>query len=166
MKEEIRGDEDTALRETQLAGEILLQWKSEPARKRPLVALTLFMCIGACGWAAAAFTGHFLLGLLAILILLGAFSGTLFPSRYKLTAEEIWAKTPFGVERKRIKNYRRVVRERRGALLSPFSRKHRLDTIRGYYIRKEENPEELWEILEKLLDKASKQDDQKDERIH
>ena len=133
--------------------EPLLEWQNHPARSRPVVGALLFILIGAASVLTIAFTGLFLMGLLALLILLGAFATFLFPVKYKITADEVCVSTLFGNQKRVLKNYRRVVKERRGALISPFSRPHRLDSIRGFYIRKEEKPDELWDVLERVINK-------------
>ncbi|GAB4302365.1 MAG: hypothetical protein Kow0090_17880 [Myxococcota bacterium] len=135
-------------------GVVLLEWNNHPARERPVAAAMLFILIGVAGFLAVVFTGMFLMGALTFLILLGAFNGFLFPSRYRLTADEIIVSTVWGNQRRPLANYRRVVRERKGALISPFSRPHILDSVRGFYIRKEKGAEDLWAALEKLVNRG------------
>lgn len=130
---------------------VILEWRNHPAREHPILGVLLFFFIGACGVTAIAFTGYFLMGLLALLVLLGAFSGFLFPMHYRITRNEVRVNTMFGNNKRNLKNYRRVIKEKRGALLSPFSRRHPLDAIRGFYIRKENNPEELWLVLDNIM---------------
>lgn len=129
----------------------LLEWKNYPARERPVTGVVLFVAVGAISIFAIAFTGMFLLGILALLLMLGAFATFLFPVKYRVTGTGVKVSTLFGDQKREFKNFRRVVREKNGALISPFSRPHSLDNVRGFYIRKESRPEELWTVLENVI---------------
>jgi len=104
-----------------------------PAAREPvvaaLVAALLLAISAACFWLVAPLTA-----LVLSLGLWGSLATFFIPSRYTLEDESLAVSVGPLTQRYPWARFRRVVRDRHGLLLSPFSEPHRLDSFRGVFL--------------------------------
>jgi len=95
---------------------------------------------------------------LGFIILYASLSPFYFPTRYRLTDEEISIKTTFQTQHKKWLQYRSCYPDKNGILLSPFMRPTRLENFRGLYIRFWNNRDEVTAFVKDRLEKTKKDD--------
>ncbi len=113
----------------------VLVWSVHLARRAPrrLPTLALVVFLGAgCVWMMFQ---QILPVLAAIVLLLGACSDFLFPIRYRLNAEGLWADGLTSRMHLRWKEARRCVLEPRAVTVTPLPAPSRLDAFRGVTLR-------------------------------
>lgn len=130
----------------------LLEWQVHLARRQPARALTaVAMTLGAavCAWIimASAFSG-----LLVGALLLAAIGEHLFPIRYRITREGVWARGAWSARRMRWHEVRRCYGDARGIKLSPLTRPSRLEAYRGIYLWFEGNEEAVLDVIRRCRD--------------
>ena len=112
-----------------------LVWQVHLARRTPQrlpgVVMALFLGAG-CVWMMFQ---QILPVLAAVALLLGACSDFLFPIRYRLTAEGLWADGLTSRLHLRWKEARRCVLEPRAVTVTPLPTPSRLDAFRGVTLR-------------------------------
>ena len=112
-----------------------LVWRVHLARRTPrrLPGVVLAVLLGAgCVWMIF----HQVPPVLAaVALLLGACSDFLFPIRYRLTAEGLWAEGLTSRMHLRWKEARRCVLEPRAVTVTPLPAPSRLDAFRGVTLR-------------------------------
>ena len=112
-----------------------LVWSVHLVRRAPhrLPGLVMVLFLGAsCVWMMF---GQLLPVLAALALLLGACSDFLFPIRYRLTAEGLWADGLTSRMHLRWKEARRCVLETRAVTVTPLPAPSRLDAFRGVTLR-------------------------------
>ena len=123
----------TAGDQSRPADQELLVWRVHPAARNPFKTLGVSVAILCLSLGSAWYAGN-MLGVLALLLLVGSLWPFFLPTRYRLTT--------WGIEqhrwptriRKPWSYFRRYQRDRRGVLLSPFPHPSRLDPFRGMYL--------------------------------
>jgi hypothetical protein len=130
-----------------------LEWICHPAKRNmkvtSLVTIFLVVLIIVVYYTTYSllFTG------LAILILFGSLSAFYFPTRYRLTENEIRVKTTAQTLVKKWSQYRSFYPDKNGVLLSPFVRRTRMENFRGIYIKFEGNSDEVIAFVKDCMDK-------------
>jgi len=94
--------------------------------------------IGFRGWWA---------GVLAAGLLVAAISDFLFPVRYVMDEEGVWARGLVMRRRMAWAQVRRVARDELGVKLSPLARPSRLEAYRGIYLWFADNADEVMEFI-------------------
>jgi hypothetical protein len=132
--------------------EATLEWVCHPARKnmRVTVLVTAFLVI-LIGVVYYATDYSLLFAGLAVLVLFGSLASFYFPTRYKLTGDEIIVKTKMQTLTKKWSQYRTSYPDKNGILLSPFVRPSRLENFRGLYIKFWFNREEVLAFIRDRL---------------
>ena len=127
--------------------EKIITWTAYPARnkrKKYLFWLSIFVIVS----FIYAFGGVFW-GIFSLVLLLATTASFYTPTKYKITDTYIEIKRPLYTQRREFSTLRRVVPDKNGVLLSPFSGPSRLDAFRGLYLLLEgaENRNEIIEFL-------------------
>jgi hypothetical protein len=128
-----------------------LSWISHPAiiRKKATVATLIF--IGIILAIVYYMTTSILMVLLALVIFSGALSTYFFPTRYEISPEKIKIKYIFTKVEKDMSMFRSYYPDKRGVLLSPFTRPSRLENFRGIYLRYHDNKDEVDSFVRKIF---------------
>jgi len=108
-----------------------LEWRSHPARERPMATAALLVIMLTASWAAAEVMQNLWWGLVGMAMLLLAMWGYLLPTSYVLDGVGVTKKSLFGSEKRNWREIRSFVTDRRGMLLSPFPTPTRLAKFRG-----------------------------------
>jgi hypothetical protein len=134
-----------------------LEWVSHPARKNMKVAVltTAFLIILVVVVYFLTYSPWF--AILAFIILFGSLLPFYFPTRYRLTDEDIVIKTTAQRLVKKWSQYRTYYPDKNGILLSPFLRPTRLENFRGIYIRFANNKEEVMAFVKRRMEKAKEE---------
>lgn len=90
--------------------------------------------------------------ILAGLILGGSFVQFFIPTRYDVFEDKIRITRLFNTAEKELKFYRRIIIDKNGFFLSPFSTPNRLDPFRGVYILLENNKDEVINFVKTRLE--------------
>ena len=126
-----------------------LAWVCHPVKRRPAVsvAVTVFLVIAAVlvYWS----TSSNLLTVLALVVLLASLAKFYFPTRYKLTEKGFHVTTTTQKLFREWSMFRTYHPDRNGVLLSPFTRRTRLENFRGYYMMFEGNAPEVMDFVKR-----------------
>jgi len=128
-----------------------LEWVCHPLKRRPLVsvAVTLFVVVVGVlvylGTASNAFT------VLALVVLLASLAKFYFPTRYRLTESGFHVMTTTQKLFREWEMFRTFHPDKNGVLLSPFTRRTRLENFRGYYMMFESNREEVLDFVRRYV---------------
>jgi len=135
-----------------------LEWVCHPAKKNKYVTalVTLFIVLLVVIVYYMTYSPWF--AVLGFIILYASLSPFYFPTRYRLTDEEISIKTTFQTQHKKWLQYRSCYPDKNGILLSPFMRPTRLENFRGLYIRFWNNRDEVTAFVKDRLEKTKKDD--------
>jgi hypothetical protein len=109
-----------------------IRWTALPARnrrKRILFLLTIFTIVYLVYTLFGIYWSIF-----SLLVLLGALAQFYTPTTYILKDTHIEIKRPLYTIKREWRTLKRVVPDKRGVLLSPFSKPSRLDAFRGLYL--------------------------------
>jgi hypothetical protein len=109
----------------------VLEWRSHPARERPLAAAALLVIMLAASWGAVQFGQGIWWGIIGFAMLALSMWSFILPTSYRLDASGALKKSVFGTERRAWREVRSTVPDRWGMLLSPFPRPSRLARFRG-----------------------------------
>lgn len=128
----------------------LITWVSHPARREPAraafaVVVIAVMVVGVTLWVGP------ILGLVALLVMLGSVYGFLFAAQYELDERGITIRTIFGSQRREWSTLRRADVGQRGVHLSPFSTRSWLDGPRGIYLRFDGNRDEVMAVIDERI---------------
>jgi energy-coupling factor transporter transmembrane protein EcfT len=130
-----------------------LQWKSHPARERPLATLFVVIFILIIFYFVYDISDNFLMVVMAFFIFLLALTTFFFPTTYTVDERKVTIKYLFTLKERNISAFRSVYPGQRGILLSPFMVPTRLENFRGFYLRYgKDNKEEIDKILVELID--------------
>jgi hypothetical protein len=117
------------------SGPEVLQWRSHPARERPLATSALLVIMLSASWAAVQFGQGLWWGIVGFALLALAMWSFLLPSDFRMDASGVVKKSLFGTERRNWREVRSAVPDRWGILLSPFPRPSRLAKFRGLSVQ-------------------------------
>lgn len=126
---------ETTVSPTSLPETTALVWVEHPARRHPFRLLLTAALLLLTSLGLLVVEQSLTLALLSLLVLGGAASPFLFPTRFRLDAHGIKVETPF---RKRTYDWARMrswESDRNGILVSPFRKPSSLDGLRGVYLR-------------------------------
>lgn len=131
----------------------ILEWICHPAKKNPkiTVIVTLFLFVLVVMVYYMTYSVWF--AILAVLILFGSLASFYFPTRYKLTTDEIIVITKMQALHKKWSQYRSVYPDKNGVLLSPFIKPSRLENFRGLYLRFWYNRDEVMAFVKERMSK-------------
>jgi len=130
-----------------------LQWKSHPARERPLATIFVVIFILIIFYFVYKISDNFLMVVMAFFIFLVALTTFFFPTTYTVDQRKVTIKYLFTVKERNITAFRSVYPGQRGVLLSPFLGPTRLENFRGFYLRYgKDNKEEIDRILTELIE--------------
>ncbi len=132
-----------------------LEWTSHPAKKnsKVTVAVSFFIIVLIVTVYYATYSIWF--ATLGAAILLGSLASFYFPTRYRLTEDDITIKTFAQTHLKKWTQYRTYYPDKNGVLLSPFTRPTRLENYRGIYLRFWNNRDEVVDFVRHRLDNIS-----------
>lgn len=110
-------------------------WSCLPLREEPVLkTLALGLTITVSAAVMAVSLGDPIYGAISLVVLVLATMGYFLPTVYVINSDGaarkqlVWRRRPWT-------SFRRVVRHRDGVFLSPFRRRHRLDSFRGVFLR-------------------------------
>jgi len=130
-----------------------LQWKSHPARERPLATIFVVIFILIIFYFVYKISDNFLMVIMAFFIFLVALTTFFFPTTYTVDQRKVTIKYLFTLKERNITAFRSVFPGTRGVLLSPFLGPTRLENFRGFYLRYgKDNKEEIDRILTELIE--------------
>jgi len=130
-----------------------LQWKSHPARERPLATVVVVIFILIIVFFVFKISDNFLMVVMAFFIFLVALTTFFFPTTYTVDQKKVTIKYLFTLKERNITAFRSVYPGHRGVLLSPFLGPTRLENFRGFYLRYgKNNKEEIDKILTDLIE--------------
>jgi hypothetical protein len=146
--------EPTEASEKKTEGETL-EWVCHPAKKnrRVTAAVSFFIAIVVVVVYFAT-DQSVLFSVLAFLVMTGSLASFYFPTRYKLTEDEIVVKTKMQTLVKKWSQYRTFYADKNGVLLSPFVRRSRLENFRGIYIKFWYNKDEVVAFVKERIETA------------
>jgi len=132
-----------------------LQWTVFPFRDQPKAAIILSAFLAFIFVYLYIFWGFFYM-LLGILILGGSLWEFFTPVSYIFREDEFYIKTVFTRKFYKWNRYKNFLVDKKGVLLSPFSRRSRLERFRGVSIRfHPDKREEILEFIRKHVEKSS-----------
>ncbi len=110
-------------------------------------------------------TESLLMIVFALLLFNAALYGFFFPTTYEVTPENVKIKYMFTSQEKEMSMFRSYYPDKRGVLLSPFSRPSRLENFRGIYLRYHDNKDEVDAFIKDLFEKrrAEKEQEEKEQ---
>jgi len=130
-----------------------LEWVCHPARKNRRVTILVSIFIAVIVVVVYFASDHSVLfSVLAFVVLLGSLASFYFPTRYKMTEDEIIVRTKMQTLVKKWSQYRTYYVDRNGVLLSPFVRRSRLENFRGIYIKFWYNKDEVVSFVKERLE--------------
>jgi len=132
-----------------------LSWISHPAKIRKQAAAITIVFILIIMILVYLLTFSKVMVILTVVIFTGALSTFFFPTKYELSAEKVKIKYLFTSVEKEMSMFRSYYPDRRGVLLSPFTRPSRLENFRGVYIRYHQNKEQVDAFVKELFDKRA-----------
>lgn len=143
--------------------ESALEWSCHPAKKNMkvtyLVTAFIIILIGVVYYAtdySVLFAG------LAVLILFGSLASFYFPTKYRLTENDIIIKTKMQKLSKKWSQYRSYYPDKNGVLLSPFVRPTRMENFRGLYIKFWFNRDEVVAFVKERLKSGKEEKEEKE----
>ena len=124
-----------------------LQWTVHLARRQAAKAIAALAIVGVAGVCAGVGFRGWWAGVLAGVLLVAAISDFMFPLRYVMDGEGVWARGL--VMRRRIawSRVRRAARDNMGVKLSPLAWPSRLEAYRGIYLWFSDNADEVMEFI-------------------
>nr|MBN2276920.1 hypothetical protein [candidate division Zixibacteria bacterium] len=133
----------------------VLEWVCHPARRnmRTTILVSFFLAVVVVVVYLATDNSVWF-SILASLFLFGSLSSFYFPSHYRLTEEEIIVKTKMQTMVKKWSQYRTSYPDKNGILLSPFTRRSRLENFRGIYIKFEGNRDEVIAFAREMMTRS------------
>jgi hypothetical protein len=126
-----------------------LSWSVNPYREDPWKGISALVVIAASIWFTLRLGGP-LLGLLAVLILVGGVGPFFVTTRYRLTEAGVEVRGPFQKVSRPWKDFRRAYRARNGVSLSPFAGRHLLEPYRSVMLRFGNHREEVLDWVTRL----------------
>ncbi len=135
---------------TQVPG--TLEWRSHPARERPLAALALAVIMLAASVLASVYGGSAWWGLVGFSLLCLSLWSFILPTSYRMDEEGVAKRSVFGTERRRWSEVRSFYTDPRGMLLSPFPGPTRLARFRGLSVQF--SPENREEVIAFVRDRS------------
>ncbi|SYZ74584.1 conserved hypothetical protein [Candidatus Zixiibacteriota bacterium] len=132
----------------------VMEWVCHPAKKNlaRTVAVSLFIAVLVVMVYYMTYSVWF--AVLGFAILIGSLAAFYFPTRYRLTENEITVKSTIQTQKRKWTQYRSCYPDKNGVLLSPFLRPSRLENFRGLYIRFWNNRDEVIAFVKKQIDKV------------
>lgn len=143
------------------SNDVVIKWTALPARNRKKRLFFWFSLFAIVSFIYA-FGGLFW-GIFSLFLLLATTASFYTPTTYLLKQTHIEIKRPLYTQKREWKTLKRVVPDKRGVFLSPFSRPSRLDAFRGFYLllNGSENREEIIRFLrEKIEGTKTEEDDE------
>jgi hypothetical protein len=132
-----------------------LEWVCHPAKRNRNVTILVSIFIVVIVVVVYFATDHSVLfPVLAFLVLFGSLASFYFPTRYRMTEDEIIVKTRMQTIVKRWSQYRTYYVDKNGILLSPFVRRSRLENFRGTYIKFWYNKDEVVAFVKERIERA------------
>ena len=130
-----------------------LEWTSFPAAENKLKAVLvgIFLAVLFTFIHLTFGTGWFLI---ALLLLGGSVAPYFAVTRYRMTEEEVTVFHFFFTVRKPWSAFRSYYVDRRGILLSPFTRPSRLENYRGLYVRFGDRREAVLEFVKARFERT------------
>ena len=130
-----------------------LQWKSHPARERPLATFFVMIFILIILYFVYEVSEEPLMVAVAALIFLIALTTFFFPTTYSVDDRKVSIKYLFTLKERNLSAFRSVFPGQRGVLLSPYMGPTRLENFRGFYLRYgKDNKEQVDKILTELME--------------
>ncbi|UCC80862.1 MAG: hypothetical protein JSW64_05750 [Candidatus Zixiibacteriota bacterium] len=130
-----------------------LQWKSHPARERPLATVFVLIFILVILYFVYTISEEPFMLVVAALIFLVSLTTFFFPTTYKVDEKKVTIKYLFTFKERNLSAFRSVFPGRRGILLSPYLGPTRLENFRGFYLRYgKDNKKDVDNILAELIE--------------
>jgi hypothetical protein len=127
-----------------------LEWEVRLWERDPPKRTRLFILVAAIG-VASGYAFGLVLGLLAVVFLLGSTMEFWYPVRYRLDGQGASARVGFSVTAIEWSSVRRAILGEDGVKLSPLEKASRTAVFRGVYIRFNRNREEVVEFVRRRL---------------
>ncbi len=138
-----------------------LEWTCHPAKRNRLVTAAVTVFVGLIVVIVYLLTYSIFFTVLAFVIMTGSLAAFYFPTRYRMTGEEIFIKTTTQTLCKKWSQYRSYYPDKNGVLLSPFVKPSRLENFRGTYIRFWNNKDEVVAFIKEMIEKNRQVEDLK-----
>ncbi|NKB66587.1 MAG: hypothetical protein GKR89_05965 [Candidatus Latescibacteria bacterium] len=124
-----------------------LSWTAHPLQDEP-PSKTALLCliIAAVAYGVSWLYQAPLWGLFAGVVLIAAMSRYFLPTRYRIDERGVEI-THLQTRLHPWSNFRRAAIDRHGIFLSPFARRHRLDSFRGVHLRLGPQPEQAIQLV-------------------
>ena len=119
-----------------------ISWTCHPARERPVVAAVTGLFLAGLVLAVQLSWKEWYVTAIAALVLWLSVAPFFLPTRYESNGQRIAVKSVLQSRDMPWSRYRRAAADRRGALLSPFERRSRLDRRHGLNLRYDERDRE------------------------
>jgi len=114
--------------------DVELSWEVNPFREERAKGLWTAMVVLASVYFATRY-GGLVLGMLAVLVLVGGTGPFFVTTRYRLTPETVEVRSPFLRVTRPWRDFRRAYVGRSGVSLSPFAGRHVLEPYRSVMLR-------------------------------
>ncbi len=112
-----------------------LAWKVHPAAERPVVGAIVVVAVVVLSILTALWMDGPYWGVFAFVILFLSLEAFFLPSRFELSAEGVTVHKAFSNVTRPWDHFRRIVFDAVGVTLSPFGRRHWLETYRAIRLR-------------------------------
>jgi len=114
--------------------DVELRWEVNPFREERARGLWTLVVVFTSVYFAGRFGGP-VIGLLAVLVLVGGTGPFFVTTRYRLTPENVEVRSPFQRVTRPWRDFRRAYLGRSGVSLSPFAGRHFLEPYRSVMLR-------------------------------
>ena len=131
-----------------------IEWTGHPARRSPSRVAFLSLVVTICALLAAR-AGGVLLGMMAVVVLLGAVGRFWVPARYQVNVDGIRVIRGGRAKHRRWSELRRWTYRGEWIVVSPFAQPHFLDERRGLTIDRGSAPKQLERYLEEYVGERS-----------
>jgi hypothetical protein len=134
-----------------MSDQVVLRWSTHPVRRSAKISILVILFLFVIWLLVYLTTFSPLLTILAVLIMLGSLSPFFLPTYYELDEKRVKVKFFFSTKEKEWITFRSFYVDKNGVLLSPFERPSRLENFRGFYVRFNQNKEEVVDFVKSKI---------------
>jgi len=139
-------------------GEVL-EWTTHPVRRRPWLSVGVTLFVILIGILVYWATDSNVFTVLALVVLYASLAKFYFPTHYRLNSKGVVIKSTTQTLKKPWSMYRSYYPDKKGVLLSPFTRPTRLENFRGMYLMCADNRNEVIDYIKRFVEPISGDDE-------
>jgi hypothetical protein len=131
--------------------EFVLRWSTHPIKRSAKISILVILLLFVIWLLVYLTTFSPLLTVLSVVIMLGSLSPFFLPTYYELDEKKVRVRFFFNTKEKEWTTFRSFYVDKNGVLLSPFERPSRLENFRGFYVRFNQNKEEVVDFVKSRI---------------